>query len=241
MLLDRVAAVRARIVDAARRVGRDPSSVRLVAVAKTRTPEEIREAVGAGVSDIGENRVQEAEDKQGALSGEPITWHLVGHLQANKAKPAVALFEIIHSLDSPALAERLDRLAAERGKIQRALVQVDLAGEATKFGLPEGELFPALENMARLAHLSIEGLMLMPPLLEPEAVRPYFARLAERARSAGSSGLLRGLELSMGMSHDFEVAVEEGATLVRIGTAIFGERGAGRAAAPSGASAPARR
>jgi hypothetical protein len=223
--------------EAARRAGREAGAVRLVAVAKTRTAEEIREVLGAGVEDIGENRLQEAEEKHRALAGEPIHWHLVGHLQANKAKRALGLFQLIHSVDSPKLAERLDRLAAEAGKLQRVLIQVDLAGESTKFGLPEAELLPALEEMARLAHLEVAGLMLMPPLLEPEAVRPFFARLRELSESARARGLLAGSELSMGMSHDFEVAIEEGATLVRIGTAIFGERPAEAEAEQDGAPA----
>jgi pyridoxal phosphate enzyme (YggS family) len=224
---ERFAEIRERVEAAAERSGRLGSSVRVVAVSKYRTVEEIEEALDAGVEEIGENRVQEAEHKYPLLQGRQMTWHLVGHLQSNKAKRAVQMFAWIHSVDSHKLAERIDRLAKEIGKRQRVLVQVDLAGEETKAGLPAAQLFEALEKMGRLEHLSVEGLMVLPPYLsDPEDVRPFFSRLRALRDEAVERNLLgsRLEELSMGMTHDFEVAIEEGATMVRIGTAIFGER-----------------
>jgi pyridoxal phosphate enzyme (YggS family) len=223
----RLEEVRERIAVAAERSGRGPDRIRLVAVSKYRTVDEIREAVRAGVTDIGENRVQEAEEKRRILGGAPLTWHLVGHLQSNKAKRALAVADVIHSVDGVALARRLDRLAREEEKRQRALVQVDLAGEESKFGLPARELSGALEQMTDMEHLQIEGLMTLPPYFtDTEDVRPYFSRLRVLRDEAHRLGLLSeaARELSMGMSHDYEVAIEEGATIVRIGTAIFGER-----------------
>jgi pyridoxal phosphate enzyme (YggS family) len=223
----RVAHVRNRIAAAAERSGRSPEAVRLVVVSKYRTVEEIEEALRAGVTDIGENRVQEAEQKQSLLAGRNIVWHLVGHLQSNKAKRAVRFCDWIHSVDSTGLAHRLNRLAAELGKTQRVLLQVDLAGEKTKAGMTEAELVEALAETWKLPSLRIEGLMVLPPYFsDHEKVRPYFAKLREirdelRKRELGDGALP---ELSMGMSHDFEVAIEEGATMVRVGTALFGER-----------------
>jgi pyridoxal phosphate enzyme (YggS family) len=160
-----------------------------------------------------------------ALRGEGLRWHLVGHLQSNKARKAATLFDVIESVDSTELARRLDRVASEAGRRVRALVQVDLAGETTKFGLPEAEAPEAIEEMHGLGGLHVEGLMVMPPYLEdPEAVRPYFRRLRALRDRLAAAGLLDGTHLSMGMSHDFETAVEEGATIVRVGTAIFDER-----------------
>jgi pyridoxal phosphate enzyme (YggS family) len=225
---DRVAAVRERIARAAERASRPPGAVTLVAVSKTHPPEAVRAAFAAGVRDFGENRVQEAEPKIAAttdLAASGLCWHLVGHLQANKARRAAALFGVVQSVDSLELAERLARVGGEAGRPVRALVQVDLAGEETKFGLPERELLPALEALRGREGLRIEGLMVLPPYLEdPEAVRPFFRRLRALAERAAGVGLLEGRHLSMGMSHDFEAAVEEGATIVRVGTAIFGER-----------------
>ena len=148
----------------------------------------------------------------------------MGHLQSNKARKAAALFGVVQSVDSLDLAERLARIGAERTRPVRALVQVDLAGEETKFGLSEAELLPMLEALRGKEGLRVEGLMVLPPFLDPEEVRPFFRRLRALAERAASAGLLEGRELSMGMSHDFEAAVEEGATIVRVGTAIFGER-----------------
>jgi pyridoxal phosphate enzyme (YggS family) len=228
----RLAAIRDRMENACRRAGRSSQEVTLVAVTKTRSVEEVARVVEAGVSDLGENRVQEAEAKLPALAaleapnGSPPRWHLVGHLQKNKVKKAVALFDRIHSLDSLELGHRIDRAAEEIGKVQAVLVQVDLASEPTKFGLPETELLPTLENLTGLQRLRIDGLMVLPPFVpDPETVRPYFRRLRELGHEVFGRGLA-GRELSMGMSHDFEVAIEEGATFIRVGTALFGPRGA---------------
>jgi pyridoxal phosphate enzyme (YggS family) len=223
-----VAAVRERIARAAARASRPPNEVRLVAVSKTFPAEAVREAFAAGVREFGENRVQEAEPKASALldlAASGLRWHLVGHLQSNKARKAVSLFALVQSVDSVELAERLARLGTETGRPVRGLVQVDLAGEATKFGLAEAGLMGALEAMRGLTGLQVQGLMVLPPYFdEAEAARPYFRRLRGLAERAAEAGLLAGRELSMGMSHDLEVAVEEGATIVRVGTAIFGER-----------------
>jgi len=226
VIAERVAAVRERIARAAERASRPPADVTLVAVSKTHPAEAVRAAFTAGVRDFGENRVQEAEPKIAGTSDlAGARWHLVGHLQSNKVRRAAALFGLVQSIDSVEIAERLARAAEESGREVRGLVEVDLAGEATKYGLPEAELLPALQALRGRAGLRLEGLMLLPPLLEdPEAVRPFFRRLRALRDRALSEGLLAAGELSMGMSHDFEAAVEEGATLVRVGTAIFGER-----------------
>ena len=228
MIADRVAAVRERIARAADRASRSPGDVTLVAISKTHPADAVRAAFAAGVRDFGENRVQEAEPKIAAtadLAASGLRWHLVGHLQSNKVRRAAALFGVVQSVDSLELAERLARFGAEAGRPVRGLVQVDLAGEETKFGLPEAELLPVLEALRGREGLRVEGLMVLPPYFEdPERARPYFRRLRSLHDRAQAAGLLEGRELSMGMSHDFEAAVEEGATIVRIGTAIFGER-----------------
>jgi pyridoxal phosphate enzyme (YggS family) len=228
VIRDRVTAVRERITRAAERAARTPDEITLVAVSKTHPAEAVREAFAAGLRVFGENRVQEAEPKIASttdLAGPGLRWHLVGHLQSNKARRAAGLFDLVQSVDSLDLATRLAGLGAGRGRPVRALLQVDLAGEQTKFGLPEAELLPTLEALRGLEGIRIEGLMVLPPLFEdPEAARPFFRRLRELRDQAASEGLLAARELSMGMSHDLEVAVEEGATMVRVGTAIFGER-----------------
>jgi pyridoxal phosphate enzyme (YggS family) len=228
VIADRVAAVRERIARAAERAARSPGDVRLVAISKTHPAEAVREAFAAGVRDFGENRVQEAEPKVKAMAdlrASGLRWHLVGHLQSNKARRAASLFEMVQSVDSLDLASRLARSGFEAGHPVRALVQVDLAGEETKFGLPEADLLPTLEALRGKEGLRVEGLMALPPYFEdPERARPYFRRLRSLHERAHGAGLLEGRELSMGMSHDFEAAIEEGATIVRVGTAIFGER-----------------
>jgi pyridoxal phosphate enzyme (YggS family) len=226
VITERVAAVRERIARAAERASRPPADVTLVAVSKTHPTEAVRAAFAAGVRDFGENRVQEAEPKIAGTSDlAGARWHLVGHLQSNKVRRAAALFGLVQSIDSVELAERLARAGEESGREVRGLVEVDLAGEATKYGLPEAELLPALQALRGRAGLRLEGLMLLPPLLEdPEALRPFFRRLRALRDRALGEGFIAAGELSMGMSHDFEAAVEEGATLVRVGTAIFGER-----------------
>jgi len=228
VIAERVAAVRERIARAAARATRRESDVVLVAISKTHPADAVRAAFAAGVHDLGENKVQEAEgkiDETAELRDQGLRWHMVGHLQGNKARRAAALFDVVHAVHSAELLLRLERSAAEAGRTLRALVQVDLAGEATKFGVPEPELRPLLEQARPLSRVRLEGLMVLPPFLEdPEAMRPFFRRLRELRDEALALGLLHGSELSMGMSHDLEVAVEEGATLVRVGTAIFGER-----------------
>ncbi len=218
--------VRARIARAAGRVGRDPASIRLVAVSKTFPAEFVRAAADLGQIDFGENKVQEALPKMDQTADLPIRWHLVGHLQSNKAKKA-GRFDVVHSVDSAALMSRLDEAAQAARKIVELLVQVDLAGEATKHGAREDDVAGLFDAARPLAGIRLVGLMLLPPAVEePEQVRPFFRRL----RDVREQLLTRGIpasalnELSMGMSHDFEVAVEEGATLVRVGTAIFGGR-----------------
>lgn len=224
----RLQAVRDRIAAACARSGRTPSEVTLVGVSKTHPADVVREAFAAGLRDFGENRVQEAEEKADALAdlhAAGLRWHLIGHLQANKAKKAGALFDVVHSVDDASLGARLDRVAAEQGRVLPVLVQVDLAGEATKFGLEESSLTATLESLRGLSSLRVEGLMVLPPYFDdPEATRPFFRRLRALRDQAVGRGLC-GRHLSMGMSHDFEVAIEEGATFVRVGTAIFGQRG----------------
>ncbi len=225
MIAERVAAVRDRIARAAERASRPPDSVTLVAVSKTHPAQAVREAFAAGVRDFGETRGQEAEPKNAATEGRGARWHLVGHLQSNKARRAASLFEMVQSIDSLELGLKLARAGAEDGRTVRGLVEVDLAGEESKFGLPEADLMPTLEGLRGQAGLRLEGLMVLPPFLEDQAaLRPFFRRLRELRDRALGEGLLAAGELSMGMSHDFEVAIEEGATLVRVGTAIFGER-----------------
>jgi pyridoxal phosphate enzyme (YggS family) len=216
--------VRAAIASAARRAGRDPGSVRLVAVSKTVDLERIRAAIDAGQELFGENYLQEARDKIAAL-GRRVGWHLVGHLQSNKARGAVELFDLIHAVDRGKLAGALDAAAARLGKVQDVLIQVNQGGEATKFGVAPEAAPALLKEVACLPHLRVLGLMTMPPWFpDPEAARPYFRALRElRDHLRGLTGLPLA-ELSMGMSGDFAVAVEEGATLVRVGTAIFGPR-----------------
>ena len=223
-----VAAVRERMSRAARRAGRRDGDVRLLAVSKMQPAEAVRAAFAAGVRDFGENKVQEAEGKiadVAALRASGLVWHLVGHLQSNKARRAAELFDFVHSLDDVALGPRLEKAAAQAGKVLKALVQVDLAGEETKFGMDESRLFPALEQLRGSKSLHVVGLMVLPPQADdPEDTRPYFRRLRGLLERARAENLLVGSELSMGMSHDFEVAVEEGATMVRVGTAVFGPR-----------------
>ena len=223
---ERIEQVRRRIAEAAGRSGRDPNDVQLVAVTKSVAVYQIREALDAGLKVFGENRIQEAKGKVALLSSPSIQWHLVGNLQTNKSKLAVELFELIHSLDSAKLAAAMDRHGAALRKQVRALIEVNLGGESDKSGLHESELLPLLQACRAYAHLTIEGLMAIPPFhRNPQDVRPYFRRLRLlRDRAADTHPDFRLRHLSMGMSNDFEVAVEEGATLVRIGTAIFGNR-----------------
>jgi pyridoxal phosphate enzyme (YggS family) len=217
--------IKQRIHEAALGAGRDPSEVRLVAVTKTVTLDRLQEAVAAGHTLFGENYVQEAKRKIAAL-GPGLTWHFIGHLQSNKAKAAVEVFDLIHSVDRLSLARSLEQAAARLGKVQNILLQVNLAGEESKSGTAPEAAQELLSEISQMPHLKVLGLMTMPPWLPAEEVRPYFRALRElRDRLRGLQVVDGDLpELSMGMTGDFEVAVAEGATLVRIGTAIFGER-----------------
>ncbi|MEJ2728674.1 MAG: YggS family pyridoxal phosphate-dependent enzyme [Deltaproteobacteria bacterium] len=227
MLKQRLEQVKERIRQAAESCARDPDSIRLVAVSKTVAADTVREAIEAGATILGENYVQEARDKFKALVQYHVSWHFIGHLQSNKAKYAVRLFDLIHSVDSLKLARELDKQAAKVDKVQQILVQVNISGENTKSGIPADEAAGLIAETGRLKNLAVKGLMTMPPYFyQPEKVRPFFAALRELRDRINAQSLPNVSldELSMGMTGDFEVAVKEGATLVRIGTAIFGER-----------------
>jgi PLP dependent protein len=222
-----LAGIRKRIQAACARSGRDPARVRLLGVTKTVPLDRIREAVKVGVSLLGENYVQEARQKVAALADLAVSWHFIGHLQSNKAKLALELFDWIHTLDRSSLAQALDREAHRRGHPIPVLLQVNLGGEDSKSGLAPDRVLDFFRSLLPVDGLRVRGLMTLPPYLEdPEEVRPYFRQLAKlmeqmRQEAPHPEDLT---ELSMGMSHDFAVAIEEGATLVRIGTALFGER-----------------
>ncbi|MCA1989898.1 MAG: YggS family pyridoxal phosphate-dependent enzyme [Desulfarculus sp.] len=220
-----LAAIRARMDAAARSVGRQPGEVSLVAVSKRNPPQAVATALAAGQVDYGENYVQEAAAKIRALGPGP-RWHLIGHLQTNKARQATQLFSVIQTLDSLKLAQALDRQAGELGKRLTVLIQVSLAGEAQKSGLEPAQVPALAQAVAALPHLDLRGLMTMPPFFDdPEAARPYFARLRQLAQTLAPELPPQAMsQLSMGMSGDFEIAIQEGATLVRVGTAIFGAR-----------------
>ena len=225
-IADNLSTVTSRIASAAKRAGRDPSSVRLIVVTKTVDTESIRNAVAAGALALGENRVQEAKDKIEKL-GNIARWHLIGRLQTNKAKYAVKLFDLIHSVDNLELAKELDKQAAKVGKVQDVLIEVSIAGEAAKAGVAMQDVTTLVRETAKLKNISIKGLMTMPPYSEnPEDSRPFFRKLRDLAETMIKENMpsVSMKELSMGMSGDFEVAIEEGATMVRVGTAIFGER-----------------
>jgi len=225
---ERLDEVRAKIAIVARSCGREPKEITVVVVSKTHPVAVLREALAAGVTDFGENRVQEAESKVPVLGNQAVRWHLIGHLQGNKARRAVKLFDVVHTLDSISLAHRLDRSCAEEDRAELpVLIQVDLAGESTKSGVPASGLTELVRIVNQCSRLRLQGLMTLPPFFEDsERLRPFFRRLRElrdELQVTGNFGEQRG-ELSMGMTHDFEVAIEEGATIVRVGTAIFGER-----------------
>lgn len=224
---ERLLAVRSRVAAAAARAGRSAADVRLVAVSKTFPAEHVRAAAAAGQADFGENKVQEGLQKIDDTADLPLTWHLLGHVQSNKAKKAAAQFQWIHAVDSPELLRRLDQAAAAAGTAPSLLIQADLALEPTKHGAPVEELPAIFAAASACTAARVVGLMLLPPWTENlEDARLWFRRLRELrdglARDGVPAGHLR--ELSMGMSHDFEVAIEEGATMVRVGTAIFGSR-----------------
>ena len=212
-----------RIEKAAVRSGRDPTEIKLVAVSKTVDPARIVEAIDAGVTRLGENYVQEAQRKIEVID-RPVSWHFIGHLQSNKAKYAVRLFDVIHSMDRLQLAEELNRRAAQAGKVMDVLIEVKLSEEPTKFGAEEDAALALAKRILELRHLSLKGLMTMPPYFDlPEKSRPYFVRLRQLRERMVQEGI-QLQELSMGMSNDFEIAIEEGATYVRVGTGIFGPR-----------------
>ncbi len=221
LLRENLAEVKKRIERAALKCGRNPSDIKLVAVSKTHSTNILQAAIAAGANVFGENKVQEAEGKIEELGRENLEWHLIGHLQSNKARRAIKLFDVIHTLDSIELAERLERICIEENRASLSvLMQVDLANERTKNGVDEKDLPKLIELLQTCQRLKFGGLMIIPPFFEEaEKVRPYYKRLRELRDKILPNG-----ELSMGMSHDFELAIEEGATIVRVGTAIFGER-----------------
>ena len=224
---ERLARVREQVARTAEQVNRRPEEITIIAVSKTFDSPVVQSAVDAGALDLGENRIQEAADKVGAIKGERLRWHLIGHLQSNKARLAARTFDVIHTIDSSELARRLDRIAGEEGRSLTVLAQVDLAHEPTKSGADEAELPEIVEALDKAQHLKFKGLMTLPPFFDsPEQTRPYFRRLREilDELNRGRAAERRLTELSMGMSHDFQVAIEEGATTVRVGTAIFGAR-----------------
>jgi pyridoxal phosphate enzyme (YggS family) len=226
-IADNLKTVTDRIASAAKSSGRDLSSVKLVLVTKTVDVDRIREAVDAGASILGENRVQEAKEKIEKL-GPIASWHLIGHLQTNKAKYAVKLFYLIHSVDSLELAKEIDKQAAKIGKVQDVLIEVSISGEASKAGVAPENAAALIKDAVKLKNISIKGLMTIPPFSDsPEDSRPYFKKLRELSESVARENIpgVSMKELSMGMSGDFEVAIEEGSTMVRVGTAIFGKRG----------------
>ncbi len=223
----RLAEVRERIADAAGRAGRKPEDIRLIAVSKTHPIEAVRAAADAGQIDFGENKVQEALQKIAQSADTRLRWHLIGHLQSNKARKAAAVVGAIHAIDGVDLLRRVDQAASEAGRTVDVLIQVDLALEDTKHGAPAGELPAIVQAAAGCTAARLTGLMLLPPLADnPEDARPWFRRLRALRDELVDAGTPadRLRELSMGMSHDFEVAIAEGATMVRVGSAIFGER-----------------
>jgi pyridoxal phosphate enzyme (YggS family) len=227
-LSERIKNVHRKIVTAAQRSGRRAEEITLIAISKTHPTETLRAALEIGITHLGENRIQEAEEKIVTLGRKAARWHLVGHLQSNKVRRAVTLFDYLHSLDSVELARRLERLCVEEGREEfSVLVQIKLGGEESKTGIDPRELPDLLEEIKSCKRLRLIGLMTLPPYFEnPDCARPFFQTLRElrdELKLKGHFGELAG-ELSMGMSHDFEIAIEEGATMVRVGTAIFGER-----------------
>ena len=217
--------IKERIASAAERIGRSPDEVRLVTVGKTQPAERIREAISSGADIIGENYIQEAREKFDRLVQMDAQWHFIGHLQRNKSKYAVRMFDLIHTVDSLRLARELDQQARKVDKVQPILVQVNISGEQTKSGVDETQAMELVQGILDLSNLRLEGLMTMPPFFDaPEKARPFFAALRQMRDRLAHQMKIELKELSMGMTGDFEVAIEEGATLVRIGTALFGAR-----------------
>ena len=227
MLKKNLESITYRIKKAAESCGRNPESVRLVAVSKTMPVERVREAIQSGVAILGENYIQEAGDKISALSVYPVSWHFIGHLQRNKAKYAVKLFDLIHSVDSLKLAQEVDKQAKNHNKTQQILIQVNIGEDPSKSGTATEDTLQLIQNVSRFENLSVRGLMTMPPFFDdPERVRPCFEALAILRDQIEAESIpdVAMDELSMGMTGDFEVAIACGATLVRIGTAVFGRR-----------------
>jgi pyridoxal phosphate enzyme (YggS family) len=226
-LINRLRRIEKRIEERAKACGRDPESIRLIAVSKTVAAGRVKEAIAAGVTDLGENYIQEARNKFNTLAAYPVSWHFIGHLQTNKAKYAVRIFDLIHSVDSLKLARELNKQSEKVNKTQEILIQVNVGKEQSKSGIDIEDTVDLIKGIGHLKNLSLKGLMAMPPFFDnPEKARPYFS-LLRRLRNQITDENLPGVrldELSMGMTGDFEVAIEEGATMLRIGTAIFGER-----------------
>lgn len=225
-IAENIAGIRRRIDEAAARAGRDPNAVRLMAVCKTVEPDRVRQAIAAGITVLGENYVQEAREKIPEI-GHGIEWHMIGHLQTNKAKYVVDLFDWIHSVDRFELARELDKCARRHSRKLNILIEVNVSGEASKSGAQPSQVLALVRQISTLPNLNVRGLMTMPPYSDqPETSRPYFQSLRalrDEIRTAAIPSISMD-ELSMGMTDDFEVAVEEGATIVRVGRAIFGER-----------------
>ncbi len=222
-----ILAVRDEINRAARDCGRDPGSITLIGVSKRKSRDVVARGIDAGLSDLGENYIQEAVEKIQELGSRKVCWHFIGRLQSNKAKFAVQYFEYIHTVDSVKLAREIDKQAAKIQKTQKILVQVHIGGEDTKSGIHPDETLELVREISGFSHIQIQGLMCMPPYCEnPEDARPYFHQLATIRDEIGALALpnVKMNHLSMGMSHDFAAAIAEGATMVRVGTAIFGER-----------------
>ena len=224
---DRLENIKGRIEKTALDCGRNPESIRLIAVSKTVSAAIVKDAIEAGAMILGENYVQEAREKISALSNFETSWHFIGHLQSNKAKYAVRLFDLIHSVDSIKLARELNKQAQKDGKIQKILIQINISQEKTKSGIAVDDTADIIQAISKFENIKIKGLMTMPPFFnQPDRVRPFFAALRE-LRDQLADRAIPGValeELSMGMTGDFEVAIAEGATMVRVGTAIFGER-----------------
>ena len=217
----------AEITECARHCGRDPSSVRLIAVSKTFDAGRVREAFAAGAQDFGENYAQELSQKQAQLADLPLRWHFIGHLQTNKVKAVAPFVSLIHSLDSLRLGEEIDRRASQAGRTIDVLLEVHTTDEATKYGLRPQEVIPLARELAKLRGIRLQGLMTMGPFSDDaESSRSCFRLIAELSREISSLGIpgVQMRHLSMGMTHDFKIAIEEGATMVRIGTALFGKR-----------------
>jgi pyridoxal phosphate enzyme (YggS family) len=224
---ERLARINQRIAAAAIGCGRNPETVRLVAVSKTVDADRVAEAIDAGATIVGENYIQEARGKFNTLYGLPVQWHFIGHLQSNKAKYAVRMFDLIHSVESLKLATALDKEARKNGKVQEILIQVNISREETKSGISETGAVELITQISGLESVRVKGLMTMPPFFDsPEQARPFFRQLARLRDRIAAHDIPRVSmqELSMGMTGDFEAAIQEGATLVRIGTAIFGAR-----------------